>query len=212
MVAWASFNWVWEPDMNIGFFVSAETAAVSPCDEIARIKNLLLEKKYLVVKERGNYVGILTQSDVLRRDGRTVNDCLTEKPFIPADQDVGEVLNLMLEHDYGALPIVNDRGDFIGSISFDDIVNIVCGIVSAKIDITVTNVIGDDRLESAKEAFLAEIHHQFKNPIQGIYSALNFLHRDNGKTDQEILIHSIESNVRRIDTLLNDLTRRYFHE
>ncbi|MFA6504462.1 MAG: CBS domain-containing protein [Treponemataceae bacterium] len=198
--------------MNIGFFLTNGMTSVSPTEEIAQIKDALIDQKYLVVKENGLYVGILTQSDVLRKDGTIIADCLTEKPLVPADLDVGEVLNLMLEHDYGALPIVNAKGEFIGCISFDDIVNILCGIVSAKIDITFNNIVGDHDLETAKHAFLAEINHQIKNPIQGIYSALNFLHKETGKTDQEILIHSIESNVRRIDILVNDLTKHYFRQ
>lgn len=195
--------------MNIGFFLSAESASVPPDAPVSEVKQRLAKEKYLVVKDGDRYVGILSQADALRSEGTTVAECATEKPFVTKDRDVGEVLHLMLEHDYAALPIVDERGAYLGAISFDDIADILCGIVTAKFDINFTNVVGDDDLESAKQSFIAQMHHHIKNPIQVIYSALRLLQQDNRTNGQEILIHAIENNLRRIDLLMNDLSKQY---
>ncbi len=195
--------------MNVGFFLSSEPAPVAPDTPISAIRQRIAGEKYLVVKDSGGYVGLLTQADVLRSDGETVTECLTEKPFVPMRREVGEVLNLLIERGIAAVPVADDEGKYVGTISFDDIVNILCGIVNARIDISFTNIVGSADVEQAKQSFIAQMQHNIKNPLQVIYSALRLLENDAKTQEHTLLIHAIENNLRRIDLLMNDLTKQY---
>ena len=84
----------------------------------------------VVVKDYGRLIGILTERDMLKAmaarvhtsDAR-VREWMTEDPLTAtAEMDVEDAAQVMLEHNFRHLPIVDDNGAVIGLVSLRRVV------------------------------------------------------------------------------------------
>jgi len=74
----------------------------------------------LVVMEEDQPIGILTASDLARRQYPIVIDCLSKKPIVNKTDKVADVLDLMENSGHNVL-MVYDQDEFVGTISQNDI-------------------------------------------------------------------------------------------
>ena len=78
--------------MRIGDLVSNDEACVSPFTSVDAVEKKILERGYLVIKDQGKFIGILTADDVLSSGHNLVIDCYKKKPLVKADEDAEQVM------------------------------------------------------------------------------------------------------------------------
>lgn len=112
--------------------------------------------KGIVVMEEDKAIGILTTSDLARKQHAIVIDCLSEKPVVRKTDKITDVLDVMGSSGHHIL-MVYDQENFVGTISQNDI-----------IDHLNTNI----NLQKLKVQSAA---HDLKNPIASMRSIVNIL-------------------------------------
>ena len=83
---------------------------------------------HLFVADRdGHYLGRLSIADLLTKDPRlNVQDLLDHRAqAIPADMSDGEVANLFEHQDWVSAPVVDENNILLGTITIDDIVDVI---------------------------------------------------------------------------------------
>lgn len=196
--------------VTISNFVNRHEIVVKPFASIDSVEGDLIEHKYLVVKDGEKFVGLLTPADVVRNFHYLVIDCYTKKPAVYENESIEVVVAKMLECKQIVLPVFDLEEEYIGSVMYEMILKEICNIMRNNVEIKVTNVIGNDDIETVKQSFLAEMFHNTKNPIQVIYSSLNILKDSPSEKEREILVNSILTSTKQIDTLINELFQAYF--
>jgi CBS domain-containing protein len=84
----------------------------------------------VVVKDYGRLIGILTERDMLKAMAARVHTSearvrqwMTEDPLTAtAEMDVEEAAQVMLEHNFRHLPVLDDSGQVIGLVSLRRVV------------------------------------------------------------------------------------------
>ncbi len=102
--------------MEIGILAHGDYRQCAPLDGVAALEGHLLEHGFLIVKDAGNYVGILTGHDVMKHPHRLVADCLGEVSPVQAETWVEAVLERMNQENRWVFPVF--RG------------NTFCGVVT----------------------------------------------------------------------------------
>jgi CBS domain-containing protein len=109
-----------------------EVIEVAPEDTLGEVAERMSEVNVgaVVVKDFGRLIGILTERDMLKAmaarvhtsDAR-VRQWMTEDPLTAsADMDVEDAAQVMLEHNFRHLPIVDDAGAVVGLVSMRRVV------------------------------------------------------------------------------------------
>lgn len=98
--------------------------------------------RHLIVLEHERLVGILSDRDLRAlwdpaldvevRDGRVydrkVADFMSSGPLtVEAETDIDEVIELLLEHRVGAVPVVSSEGTLVGIVSYVDVLKAAHG-------------------------------------------------------------------------------------
>jgi PAS domain S-box-containing protein len=101
--------------MEIGSLVEQTRVTCDSSATPASIRSRVIEEEFVVVADRGRFLGLLTPEDLLRSEGGSLADCLRETPGIEETDDLGEVLRRMDEARTHVLPVFrNDR--FLGVV------------------------------------------------------------------------------------------------
>ena len=109
-----------------------EVIDVAPEDTLGEVAERMsaVNVGAVVVKDYGRLIGILTERDMLKAmearvhtsDAR-VREWMTEDPLTAtAEMDVEDAAQVMLEHNFRHLPIVDDNGAVIGLVSLRRVV------------------------------------------------------------------------------------------
>jgi len=109
-----------------------EVIDVAPEDTLGEVAERMsaVNVGAVVVKDYGRLIGILTERDMLKAmaarvhtsDAR-VREWMTEDPLTAtAEMDVENAAQVMLEHNFRHLPIVDDNGAVIGLVSLRRVV------------------------------------------------------------------------------------------
>jgi CBS domain-containing protein len=109
-----------------------EVIDVAPEDTLGEVAERMsaVNVGAVVVKDYGRLIGILTERDMLKAmaarvhtsDAR-VREWMTEDtPTATAEMDVEDAAQVMLEHNFRHLPIVDDNGAVIGLVSLRRVV------------------------------------------------------------------------------------------
>lgn len=124
--------------MKIKDIMSAPVYVVSPDENVARARNLMLRHKIgrLVIIENNKPIGIVTKKDITRRlnqaepqwrrrpiDDIPVRKVMTESLItIFPDATPRQLAELMSENNIGGLPVVNNKEDVIGIVTKWDLI------------------------------------------------------------------------------------------
>jgi len=126
--------------MNVGTICKRNVVTVAPTDDLTTAAQLMRERHvgYLIVTEPGiepgkqRPVGVLTDRDIVvavLAPGADVNalrvdDVMSRDPEVAQDTDsIAEALATMRRVGVRRLPIVSVRGDLVGVLSLDDILD-----------------------------------------------------------------------------------------
>ena len=109
-----------------------EVIEVAPEDTLGEVAERMsaVNVGAVVVKDYGRLIGILTERDMLKAMAARVHTSearvrqwMTEDPLTAsADMDVDEAAQVMLEHNFRHLPIVDDSGAVVGLVSLRRVV------------------------------------------------------------------------------------------
>jgi CBS domain-containing protein len=110
----------------------AEVIEVAPEDTLGEVAERMSEINVgaVVVKDYGRLIGILTERDMLKAMAARVHTSearvrqwMTSDPLTAtADMDVEEAAQVMLEHNFRHLPVVDDSGVVVGLVSLRRVV------------------------------------------------------------------------------------------
>jgi CBS domain-containing protein len=105
---------------------------VAPEDTLGEVAERMTAKNVgaVVVKDFGKLIGILTERDLLKAMAARVHTSearvrqwMTGDPITAvAEMDVGEAANVMLEHGFRHLPVLDGDGQVIGVVSLRRVV------------------------------------------------------------------------------------------
>lgn len=124
--------------MKIKEIMSSPVYVVSPDENVARARNLMLRHKIgkLVIVENNKPIGIVTKKDMSRRldqaepqwrrrpiDNIPIRNVMTESLItIFPDATPKQLAELMSENDISGLPVVNNKNEIIGIVTKWDLI------------------------------------------------------------------------------------------
>ncbi len=117
-------------------YMSTPVVVVKPSDNLAHVRNLMVRYRVgriVVVDEAGKPIGIITKTDFLKvasgslasrpLDSIFVRDVMSSDVIsITGGRSLREAARLMLQHNIGGLPVVDENSRLIGIITKTDIV------------------------------------------------------------------------------------------
>lgn len=196
--------------MKIKHFVTRTRIFTRPYASIAEIEERLLRDGHLVVlDEDGNYVGLITPEAVLKKRHNLVIDCLAESAGIEDYKEVRDALNRMLEERVHVLPVFSNERVFLGTVSLSGLLQELHNIENGETGVIFQNIIGPTEIEDAKSLFIKQMFHNVKNPLQAVLSSVQILAETKNPQDKGVLMKCIESNIHKVDTLLETLYAQY---
>ncbi len=109
-----------------------EVIEVAPEDTLGEVAERMSDVNVgaVVVKDYGRLIGILTERDMLKAMAARVHTSearvrqwMTEDPLTAsADMDVEDAAQVMLEHNFRHLPVVDEAGALVGLVSMRRVV------------------------------------------------------------------------------------------
>ena len=118
---------------TLGEIVTPGFITVAPEDTLGEVAERMVEEKKggaVVVMDYGRMIGILTERDLLKAMAARVHTSearvrqwMTEDPLTAsADADTEEAAQMMLEHGFRHLPVVDEGGNVTGIVSLRRVV------------------------------------------------------------------------------------------
>jgi predicted transcriptional regulator len=191
--------------------LQSDEAVVHPFASISSVEKELIEKTFMVVKDdTGKFYGIVTPSDVLVMGHQLVIDCLRPKAAIDEDDQIEKVLMIMNEKREYVLPVFNKKNVYIGSTTYARVIEEVGLLKRQPTQIQISNVIGSYDAEMVKQAFIHELYHNIKNPLQIIYSSVNLYKTASTGLERDNLMESIVESTKQVDETVSELFFSYF--
>lgn len=148
--------------MNVGSICRRNVVMIRPFDELTTAARLMRENHigYLIVVEPSlgdqffKPVGVLTDRDIVvtviarETDPRTlkVGDVMTQQPVVAKEEDSSATaLQEMRRIGVRRLPVVGERGQLVGILSLDDILD----VLAAELQNVAGSIRNEQRMESA---------------------------------------------------------------
>lgn len=116
--------------------MSTPVITVMPADSVGEVIQVLTESRIsgvVVVGDEGGIVGLVSEHDLLAKNGRTVADVMTTAVMtVSVDSPVEDIRHLLVERRVRRLPVL-DRGRLVGVVSRRDVLATlalewVCGV------------------------------------------------------------------------------------
>lgn len=107
--------------MSITPFVNYDYVTLDAYAGVVTARRSESIEKGIVVMEENEAIGILTSSDLAKKQHSIIIDCLTEKPVVYKTDKITDVLNIMDSSGQNVL-MVYDKETFVGTISQNDII------------------------------------------------------------------------------------------
>lgn len=115
---------IWEDDLTVQQIMSTCLSTVGPDSRFSEIKKKMTRQRMrhlLVTDSDGRLVGIISDRDVLRRNGIFAKQVMTREPLsAPPQTKIRAAINVMLTKRISCLPIVNN-GKPIGILTTTDL-------------------------------------------------------------------------------------------
>ncbi len=145
----------------------------------------------LPVVDGNNYVGLITESEVLDRNN--IDDAISDynltfkTPFVFQNQHLFEVISLIVKHDINILPVVDKNEKYLGLITTKNIIQYFSQVVS------VANIGSIITLEvNLKDYSLAEISKMVESDDAKILASFITSHQDSNKLEVTLKINKTE--------------------
>jgi predicted transcriptional regulator len=198
--------------MSIKTLITTDEYVIEPFTSINSVENELQERGYLIIKDEGKFIGLLTIADVVKNGHHLAIDCYTEKTFLSLSDELDDAISIMNSQKETVLPVRTGGGRYVGSITEKKVFMAITERLRNAVTIKITNIVGNEDLENAKQTFLNDMYHNTKNPIQVIYSSIDMLKNEGSMLPRDQLLDSILKSAKQIDILVNALFQEYFYK
>lgn len=123
------------PEHSAGGLMDTDMITVRPSlnvDVVMRYLRLLGKipqhtDKLIMVDRKDQYLGVINLTDLLTSEpGKSINELLIQdyRP-IPAEMPSDQVAHIFRDYDLVSAPVINERGQLIGRITIDDVVDVI---------------------------------------------------------------------------------------
>ena len=195
--------------MKASSIVNKDEIVIQPFTSVFIIEKDILKHGYVVIKDNGRFCGIVTQSDIIETGHNLVIDCIRPKEKVHENDDIHNILDQMILDQQYIVPVFDCNENYVGCVTFFNILHELLSLKSEPQLISINNVIGSDDIEEVKSQFLHELDHNLRNPIQIIYSSIRLYKNAQGNGEREFLIDSIQNNIKKIDSIVSKLFFEY---
>ena len=130
-------------EKKIGDIINPRLIQAPPDISVKRAVEFMRENlsAYIVVAENKKVVGMFTESDViwkiLEKDvdwKKPIRDFMTKNPVVLTPNDsVGQAIDLMAEHRFYHIPLVNDKKELTGVLSVRTLVRFLAEFYPAEV-------------------------------------------------------------------------------
>ncbi len=117
-------------------YMSSPVIVARPSSVLAHVRNLMLRYRIgrvIIIDEHEKPIGIITKNDLLKAaedplsrralDSILAEEVMTRNPVtVTYNRSIREAARIMLHHNIGGLPVVDDNGKLVGIITKTDIV------------------------------------------------------------------------------------------
>ncbi|MGO8693929.1 MAG: CBS domain-containing protein [Rectinemataceae bacterium] len=196
--------------MKIRELINRNEIVVSPFTSIEAVESRLIANSYLVIKDEGKFMGIVTPADALANGHNLVIDCCTKKPLVNGNEEAGKVMNLMLKKGLFVVPVCGDDKEYLGSVLINSMLQQIWNLTKPNVSVNWINVVDDADSEKEKHSFVTELFHNTKNPLQVVISAVDMLRSSPDGFERSLLLNSIESNAKLLDEIISKLYEFHF--
>lgn len=140
--------------MKVNSFMTKHIVTVTMDDKVSHVKYLFDEHEFhhLLVVDRGNLSGVLSDRDLLRVlspdvDGldatprdlaclkKMVHQIMTRNPItLHQDASIRDAIDVLNQHPISCLPIVNDAGKAVGIVTWRDLIRMLARPAEPKVE------------------------------------------------------------------------------
>ena len=154
--------------MSIKDLIVKDYPTVTSFEGVNSIEENLLKHNYLVVlNDDGVFQGILTPYDIIKRPKRVVIDCIGKPVSISTEECLATIIEKFEKYQSVALPVVHEN-QLIGVLEKKHLVHYLQNRVDTLLD--------ESKLsQRAKEAFLHNLSHEIRSPLNGVIGFLELL-------------------------------------
>ncbi|MCX7728035.1 MAG: CBS domain-containing protein [Bacteroidia bacterium] len=122
--------------MIVSEFISNDIPPLHPNDTLKKALEWMAQFKVsdLPITDKKKYIGIISESDILdyNQSDEKISESKIhiEKPFVYIHQHIYELFRLMAKHNITVMPVLNEKDEYIGSISAKGIIQNLSRITS----------------------------------------------------------------------------------
>ena len=172
--------------MLIHNLIKKDFDTIGPYAGIHTARNVIVQKRAIVVMEDGNYLGVLTADDLLARPYNIIIDCVSNKPEVLSSHSLLEAIDLMKQSKVRVLPVYVREG-FSGLIYYDDIIEYLSTIIDEQ------------------RCIVQTVAHDLKNPINSILGLSSLLRGNLVKEENIELLNFADQACNYATEIINDL-------
>jgi len=160
-------------------------------------KNTLINSFLVVNDKNGNFAGILSSIDLLKKPHLIAGDCLSKRPEINKESEIEDVLTIFNSNIYNELPVF-ENDTFRGVICKNNIIDYLKSVreINIKLEKRTKELHESElklkKLNTDKDKFLQILSHDLKNPFNSLLGFSNLLIKNLHKYD----IQKIENQLK----------------
>ncbi|PCJ23334.1 MAG: CBS domain-containing protein [Flavobacteriales bacterium] len=145
----------------------------------------------LPVVDANNYVGLISESEVLDRnnidDAIKSYNLLFKKPSVQENQHLFEIISLIVQYDINILPVIDKNEQYLGVVTSKKIIQYLAQVVSVAEAGSILTI-----EVNVKDYSLAEISRMVESDDANILASFITSHKDSNKLEVTLKINKTE--------------------
>jgi len=172
--------------MSIKQLVNIDYAILDAYDGVLWARQSDSIESGIVILEQDRPIGVLTASDLARKQHQIIIDCLTLKPSVAREDRIADVLEIMDRSGHNVLMVYDDK-NFVGTISKNDITH------------HIRTSLGQQKLKVQSAA------HDLKNPLASIKMITGLLQENLKLAENRELVDYLEQSCVFAQKIVDDI-------
>lgn len=172
--------------MSIKQLVNVDYAILDAYDGVLWARQSDSIESGIVILEQDRPIGVLTASDLARKQHQIIIDCLTLKPSVAREDRIADVLEIMDRSGHNVLMVYDDK-NFVGTISKNDITH------------HIRTSLGQQKLKVQSAA------HDLKNPLASIKMITGLLQENLKLAENRELVDYLEQSCVFAQKIVDDI-------
>ena len=172
--------------MSIKQLVNIDYAILDAYDGVLWARQSDSIESGIVILEQDRPIGVLTASDLARKQHQIIIDCLTLKPSVAREDQIADVLEIMDSSGHNVLMVYDDK-NFVGTISKNDITH------------HIRTSLGQQKLKVQSAA------HDLKNPLASIKMITRMLQENLKLAENRELVDYLEQSCEFAQKIVDDI-------